>query len=201
MTSQAAATELESEELRARIVMLEKALAAESARADQERTRADALEAERDRLREAHRRLQLDLELLRRRIFVAKAERVDTRQLELEFSQKHAALLELTERLGPAPSPDLSPDAPPQAPAPPEGKAKTKPTGRRDLRTLPIPEERIELLDPDLEGQAERIGFEETVLLGWRKGGPVRFIEARAKYRITTEQDTGIRCTDPVLVA
>ena len=178
------------DELRVRIAMLEKALEKERARANEERARADALEVERDRLREAHRRLQLDLELLRRRIFVAKAERVDTRQLELEFLQKQAALTELCARLGPALAPELSSQEPAPPPTGPQGAPKKTPTGRRDLRTLPMAEERIELLDPELEGKAERIGFEESVVLGWRKGGPVRFIEARAKYRTTTEQGT-----------
>ena len=47
-------------------------------------------------LRASHERLRLELELLRRRIFVAKAERVDTAQLELEFAAKLAEL----DRLG-----------------------------------------------------------------------------------------------------
>jgi len=182
-----------SEELHARIAVLEKTLESEraranheQARANQEQARADALSAERDRLRAAHRQLQLEKEMLRRRIFVAKAERVDTHQLELEFGQKQAALVELDERLGPALNPERSPEKP--AASPP--KPKSKPTGRRDLRTLPIPEERYELLDPELEGTAERIDFEESYQLGWRKGGPVRIVVALAKYRITTEQGT-----------
>lgn len=39
----------------------------------------EALAAENERLRAAYRQAQLELELLRRRLFVAKAERVDTR--------------------------------------------------------------------------------------------------------------------------
>jgi transposase len=181
-----------SEELRARIAMLEKALEQERARANEERARADAATAERDRLRAAYRQLQLDMELLRRRIFVAKAERVDTRQLELEFAKKQAALTALGEQLGPALAPELSSGegaAGPTAP-PAEQKTKHKPTGRRDLRALPIDEERLELFDPELEGKAERIGFEESVLLQWRKGGMVRVVVARAKYRVRTEPDT-----------
>lgn len=197
------ATALVDDALCVRIALLERALenerartqeararvTEERARAKEEHARADALEVERDRLKDAHRRLQLDLELLRRRIFVAKAERVDTGQLELEFAQKQAALTDLCEQLGPAPAPELP--EPPPAPTPPAPPAvKKKPTGRRNLRTLPMAEERFELLDPELEGKAERIGFEESVVLGWRKGGPVRLIEARAKYRTTTEQGT-----------
>ena len=53
-----------------------------------ERGRADDAVAERDRLREGYRQLQLEVELARRRLVVAKAERVDTRQLYLEFATK-----------------------------------------------------------------------------------------------------------------
>jgi hypothetical protein len=44
-----------------------------------------ALEAERDRLREAYQQVKIELEVLKRRLFVAKAERIDTAQLELEL--------------------------------------------------------------------------------------------------------------------
>ena len=47
---------------------------------------------ERDELRSAYDRLWLEVELMRRRIFIAKAERVDTTQLELEFKDKLAEL-------------------------------------------------------------------------------------------------------------
>jgi transposase len=50
-----------------------------------------------------------------------------------------------------------------------------------------VDESRHEILNPELEGTAERIGFEESYQIGWRKGGPVKIIIARAKYRTTTE--------------
>lgn len=78
------------------------------------------------------------------------------------------------------------PPVPPTPPAPP-AKPKAKPRGRRDVAALPIAEERHEILDPELEGKAPRIGFEESYQLGWRKGGPVRLVIARAKYRLATD--------------
>jgi hypothetical protein len=57
-----------------------------------ERAAVAALTVERDTLRLAYRNLQHELELMRRRRFVAKAERLDTTQLELEFARKLAAL-------------------------------------------------------------------------------------------------------------
>src|SRR5690242_11616350 len=108
--------------------------------------------AERDLLRASHERLRLELELLRRRIFVAKAERVDTAQLEMEFAEKLAAL----DRLGGGPPPANVADE----------SERRKPTGRRDLRDLKLPVVRVETLDPILEklvaeGKAERFGFED----------------------------------------
>jgi chromosome segregation ATPase len=56
--------------------------------------------AERDKLRHAYEQLKAQLELLRRRIFLAKAERIDTRQLELEFAETQAKLVKLATELG-----------------------------------------------------------------------------------------------------
>jgi transposase len=140
------------------------------------------LTAERDRLRAAYQDLRLELELMRRRLFVAKAERLDTAQLELEFAGKLAALDALNQRLGVTP-PTTGDAGPGPAPRPSSGGGKRKPTGRRDLREADLPEERIELTDPILEGTVERIGWEESCQLSWRRAGFVRQINARAKYR------------------
>ena len=47
-----------------------------------------AITSERDDLRKAYRQLMEQFELLKRRIFIAKAERVDATQLELEFENQ-----------------------------------------------------------------------------------------------------------------
>ena len=84
----------------ARVAQLEAALAAERAALAAERERTAQLERERELLRASHERLRLELELLKRRLFMAKAERVDTQQLELEFAQKLRALDEVAGTLG-----------------------------------------------------------------------------------------------------
>ncbi len=81
---------------RTRIAALEAELSA--ARAEQER-----VVAERNTLREAYTAVKLELELLKKRLFVASAERVDTAQLELEFAAKLAELDKLAKRLAPIP--------------------------------------------------------------------------------------------------
>jgi transposase len=167
-----------------RIAALEEALAVERAALAAERTalaaerdRVAKLTEERDLLRASHERLRLELELLRRRIFVAKAERVDTAQLEMEFAATLAAL----DQLGGA----LPAAAGTGAPPPPE---KPRPTGRRDLRKLSLPEERVEMRDVLFEklvaeGKAEHFGFEESRKVAWKRGGARVLVVARAKYR------------------
>src|SRR5690606_12397110 len=84
-------------------------------------------------------------------------------------------------------------DEPPEKPKP-----RRKPKGRRNLRDADLPEKRIELFDPELEGKAERIGFEESYQLGYQRGGPRRIVIARAKYKLpsTGEGKTHIVTTE-----
>lgn len=79
------------------------------------------------------------MELLKR-LFVAKAERVDTKQLELEFAEKLRKLEELAGSLGMGEDAASSDDEP-------AGKTPRKPSGRRDLRTLPLEEGRGPVLE------------------------------------------------------
>jgi hypothetical protein len=122
-----------TDEMRARIAMLEATLAAE-------RERSRLLEAERDKVREAFRQLQIEMELLRRRIFAAKAERIDTAQLDLEFEAKKKELDEIADKLG-----VKSIDAP-------LPKKKHKSKGRRDLKAhRDLPVENVEITDASME--------------------------------------------------
>lgn len=164
-----AETSTSTDALKARVAALEQELA--------------ATKSERDKLREAYRNVQLELELLKRRLYVAKAERVDVSQLELEFAQKLAELDALSKRLEPIPQVMLSKDAGGGG-GPGGAKSPRKPTGRRELKDAALPEERLELLDDELEGNATRIGFEESCKLVWRRGGFVRLVVARAKYLV-----------------
>jgi transposase len=136
---------------------------------------------ERDKLRRAYEMVKEQLELLRRRIFVAKAERVDVSQLELEFAETKAKLDALVQHLTEQelPEQDLATPAGP----PPASKPRPKPTGRRNLADEDLPEERVEILDPAKEGETERIGFEESSKLRYRRGGFVRLVVARATYK------------------
>ena len=162
------------EALRRRILDLEASLA--------------AMTAERDRLRRVYALLKEHFELLRRKIFVAKAERIDAAQLELEFAETRAKLEAMAKQLDADEKPPSADDAPP--PPPPDNtKKKRTSTGRRDLSEEDLPEMRIELTDPLLEGKAERLRFEVSYRYGYRRGGPVRLVLARAVYKVTDDAD------------
>jgi transposase len=161
----------------ARVAELEAALAATTAQ-------LAAMTQERDRLRASHARLREELELLKRRIFVAKAERVDTAQLEMEFADKLRQLDALAGTLEDTPSGDDEHD-----PKKRDNTKKKKPTGRRDLKKLPLEEERVEIPDPlyealVAEGKAKRIDFEESSKLAYKRGGLRRLVIARVKYQV-----------------
>jgi transposase len=58
------------------------------------------------------------------------------------------------------------------------------------LSTLPLI--RVEITHPELEGKAERIGFEESWKLGYERGGQRRILVARVVYRLAEKDpETG----------
>lgn len=136
----------------------------------------EALRTERDALHEAYTATKLELALLKKRLFIAKAERVDVSQLEIEFEAKLAELDALSKRLEPVP-PELISSAPSGA-----APTKKKPTGRRNLAESDLPEERLEVVDEAKEGRLPRAGFETSYRLMWRRGGMVRLKVERVKY-------------------
>jgi transposase len=153
---------------------------------------------ERDKLRRAYEQLKEHLELLRRRIFVAKAERVDPAQLEIEFAQTQAKLEAMVQQLREAlPQPAVGSASGSEDP-PQRAKTRTKPTGRRNLAEEDLPEERVEILNPALEGHAERIGFEESCKLRYRRGGPVRLVVARVTYKTELAAEPGRDPEEPM---
>ena len=178
------------------------------------------LTTERDNLRRAYRQLMEQFELLRRRIFIAKAERVDATQLELEFKQTKQQLDALAQKLSDEPTITAGAEGeiaasdgdvgsrPAGNPATP---AKSPPKGRRNLgEAHHLVQRRIEIRDAELEKSgAVQIGWEESYKLGYQRPEPVRVTIARAKYRVPAADDTsttlpedatvlerdGVRCT------
>jgi transposase len=160
----------------ARVVVLEgevSSLRGELARAH------DALAS----LRARYLQLLEELHLLKRRLHVAKAERLDDvadAQLAFDTLLAEAKVLEKVlartdERADTSASP---------LPPPPKKKIRSrKPTGRRKLSDCDLPEVRVEIPDPELEGKFERIGFEESSRVGFERGGRRRVVCARVVYK------------------
>jgi transposase len=147
------------------------------------------LEKERDNLRASHERLRVELELFKRRLFIAKAERADNEnQLRLEYAEKLQELDRLAGTLGIAQGGEPKSDVRPARDGKPKGKrAGNRGTGRRNLKDLPLEEVRVEITDPHLEqlvleGKVVRHGFDETHKLGHRRATKVRVVVARARY-------------------
>jgi transposase len=163
------------------------------------------LERERDNLRASHERLRVELELYKRRIFIAKAERADNeQQLRWEFAQKLRELDELAGTLGIANSEEPKRDGTPAKDGKPRGKRGTnRGAGRRDLKDLPLPEDRVELSDPHLEklvleGKVARHGFEESYKLGHRRASRVRVVVARVRYKTVDAEGNADVITTPL---
>lgn len=131
-----------------------------SLRGELARTR-DALAS----LRARYHQIIEELHLLKRRLHVAKAERLDdVADAQFAFDRLTAEADALEKVLeGAEGHTDAGAAAPPP---PPAGKARkkssTKPTGRRKLSDCDLPEVRVEIPDPELEGKFERIGFDES---------------------------------------
>lgn len=144
------------------------------------------------RLRERYQHALEKLALAERRIVSGKAERnVDTNkeQLSLEgaFAELKALEKELAQATGAAGDITAPPAPPSDAPIKkPDGRKKpsTPPTGRRDLSKAPLPVVTFDILDPELEGKAECIGFEEIQRLGFQRGGKVRVCARLAVYKV-----------------
>jgi transposase len=184
-------------ELAARLQEVEALLAAEREKRATTETKLAEITAERDRLRRAYQILIEHYELLRRKLFVARAERIDATQLEIEFAETKAKLDALAKQLGeelegPPALADLQLSASaPSGDEPKKKRTKTTPTARRNLRDEDMPEKRIEILDPELEGTCERIGFEVSYRQGYQRGFAVRLAIARAKYKKKGEANDG----------
>jgi transposase len=155
---------------------------------------------ERDNLKRAYRQLMEQFELLRRRLFIAKAERVDATQLELEFEKTKQKLDALAKKLGSGDATSDTSDAEDTAGAAatgnspvgsrPSGKRPNQgnftPKGRRNLADADhLPQRRIEIRDRELEASgATFVDWEISYKLGYQRPSEVRVVIARAKYKV-----------------
>lgn len=203
-----------------RVHELEALLKAEQDRAAVEREKRESAEEQRalsqrllEELRKSYTILQQELELLRRRIFEAKAERVDPKQLALEFAKTQKELDALQNKIaeteaalagsegGVAPE-RTSPaggDAgtAPEQTSPPAGSPgkKKKSTGRRKLAETDLPVERLEISDPAMEalvasGEAVVVGAAESAQIMFRRSSLVVLVTAKKTYQLAKSPES-----------
>lgn len=152
-----------------------------SASLDAERRKREALEERLERLDSAYRAVKVQLELMRRRIFLARAERVDTSQLELEFGSLVVKLDALARERGEAAEGEGANDDD----GPKRGRKGAKPTGRRPVvdENHP-PDVRIRVEDPLLAGVAREVGIETSYRIGYQRPKLLRIAIDRVKYEV-----------------
>ena len=186
------------------LVELRSQVAERDAQLAEERLRRTELEAAHERLWASYTQLKHELDLVKRRMFVASAERVDTSELQLEFASLVAQLDALAGKL---PEQDVVSDdqddavcdddvdeqaGPADPGSRPKATGKGNGKGRRDLSDTDLPQVPVEVPDAQLEqlvaeGKVERIGYETSRKLGYQRGGPVCIVVKRVKYRAVAD--------------
>lgn len=127
--------------------------------------------------------LQQEHELLRRRVFEAKAERIDSKQLELELEKTKAELDAIREQIEHATGTKLDDET-----TPPKARTRNRPTGRRRLDPAALPTEELVVTDPEMEtlvarGQAEITGSDDSTRMKRRRGCTICLVTKRVTYR------------------
>jgi len=139
------------------------------------------------------------LALLRRRMFLAKAERLDTAAEQLAFDLLTQEAKALEKAIDLAGAGELASDGSAPSLGDEDGQAdpdkdekkkdekkkrKNNSTGRRTVADIALPIVRVEVTDPELEGHVERIGFQDSWRLGYERGGQRRVQIALAVYKV-----------------
>ena len=144
-------------ERNAELAARDAALAAREAKLDAAAAQIAKQAAQYEALREAYMQLQLELKLLKRKIFIASAERADTTQLQLEFETLTQKLDALAGVMGNPSESDGDPSDESGDSNDPEAKKKrrSKSTGRRRVEEMGLRKETVSLTDPHMEKLVE----------------------------------------------
>lgn len=134
-----------------------------------------------DSLRDTIVNLAHENELLKRRLFGNKTERLHTSELQLALGNLLDDEKQLQKQLDSALT---KTKAETEGGAPPPSEPKAKPKGRRDLSTSDLPKVLLEILDEDLEKSAKRIGWDVSHQLLFRRGGFAVLVKRVAKYEV-----------------
>jgi len=123
-------------------------------------------------------------ELLKRRLFGNKTERLHTSEHQLALGDLLDEQKQLQRQLDAAVGAAKTSADQENPPPPPAEKTKAKPKGRRDLSTSDLPQIPLEILDMDLEKTAKRVGWDVSHQLLFRRGGFAVLVKRVAKYEV-----------------
>jgi transposase len=144
-------------------------------------------------LRVRYHQLLEELHLLKRRLVVAKAERLDdVAEAQLAFDKLLAetqAIEQVLDEAGGERDNDDENDGVVKPKAERRARTGAPPKGRRRLAESGLPEVRVELADPVLEGNAKRIGTEESSRVAYERGGYRRLVVVRIVYKESEPDD------------
>lgn len=149
-------------------------------------------------LRVRYHQLLEELHLFKRRLVIAKAERLDdVAAAQLAFDKllgETQAIKQVLDAAGGSTERDSESAArdPDAAETPKNKRQRTgpPPTGRRDLDKSGLPVVRVEVPDPEFEGKAERIGVDEHSRVGYERGGYRHVVIARVVYKVEASTAT-----------
>jgi transposase len=141
-------------------------------------------DTENESLRETIVNLTHENQLLKRRIYGNKTERTQTSELQLSLGDLFEAEKQLQKQLDQAVSQAKAETGSGGTPEKEEPKSKPSGTGRRNWLVSDLPRTYFEVLDPELEKTAKRIGFEDALHLVRRRGGWSVLVKRTAKYEV-----------------
>jgi len=135
-------------------------------------------------LRVRYHQLLEELHLLKRRLVIAKAERLDdVAEAQLAFDKLLAETEAIEKVLDTTDSADAESRDDAKSKAKRRRRRNRPPTGRRKLDESHLPVIRVEVPDPELEGHAKRIGVEESSRVAYERGGYRHLITVRIVYK------------------
>lgn len=136
-----------------------------------------------DSLQETIVNLAHENELLKRRLFGTKTEKLRTSENQLALGDLLNDQKQLQKQLDAAVAEAKTAGEKSSGPAPPR-PPKAKPKGRRDLLSSDLPRFLVDLRDPRLEETAKHIGWDESPQLMYRRGGFLVLVKRTAKYEV-----------------
>ena len=148
------------------------------------KSRMHERDTENESLRETVVNLTHENQLLKRRIYGNKTERSQTSELQLSLGNLFDAEKQLQKQLDQAVAQAKAQSDDGTPPEKAEPKRKPSGTGRRDWLVSDLPRSYFEVLDPELEKTAKRIGFEDALHLIRRRGGWSVLVKRTAKYEV-----------------